>query len=183
MKRLPVLHYPDPRLRHKSRPVTEFDAGLHELLDALWNTMRLEGGIGLAAPQVAVPWRALVLDAKAVGAGEAGPLEVINPVILSASGKIAWDEACLSVPGLRESVRRHRDVVVSFRDRNGRAHKRHATGLLSVALQHEIDHLDGKLLLDRIPLPRRLVLLARLWVPSAIPLGRAPRSPRRATPA
>lgn len=188
MKHLTILTYPDPRLRHKAKPVREFDRALHELLDALWDTMRIEGGIGLAAPQVAVPWRALVLDSRVTGRGigtpqTEGPFEIINPVIVRSSGQVSWDEACLSLPGLREPVKRHRDVTLAYEDRHGQPHKINATGLLSVALQHENDHLDGKLFLDRLPLPRRLWLLARLCVPSSGLTPRVAQTARRAEPA
>lgn len=155
---LEILKYPDPRLKEKSQPVVVFDESLHALLDAMVQTMYAANGIGLAAPQVGRLLRAFVID---LGLQEGYPqrlYEFINPQIKQAAGSIKFEEGCLSVPGVAEQVTRKADIVVEYQDRFGAHQSMAIDGLLAVAIQHESDHLDGTLFVDRLsPLKRRLI--------------------------
>ncbi len=154
---LEILKFPDPRLKEKSQPVTEFTPELHRLLDQMAETMYGANGIGLAAPQVGRTLRAFVID---IGAQSDGPRklhEFVNPKLSNAQGKIAFEEGCLSVPGFTEEVQRKAKITVHFQDRFGNPQVMQADDLLAVAIQHENDHLDGTLFVDRLsPLKRRL---------------------------
>lgn len=145
MALLPILHFPDPRLRQKAKPVTCFDAGLSRLVDNLFETMYAAPGIGLAATQVNVPLRLMVID---VSDEKTEPRVFINPEILESRGEEEMDEGCLSVPGFYETVRRADWVRVRACDRNGEPFELETDGLLAVCIQHELDHLDGKLFVD-----------------------------------
>jgi peptide deformylase len=153
---LEILKFPDPRLKEKSLPVTEFNAELHRLLDQMAETMYSANGIGLAAPQVGKTLRAFVID---IGAqeGEIRKLhEFINPRLSNGQGKISFEEGCLSVPGFTEEVQRKSAITVHFQDRDGEPQVMQAEKLLAVAIQHENDHLEGVLFVDRLsPLKRR----------------------------
>lgn len=153
---LPVLKYPHPGLKARSVPVVDFGDELHKLLDSLKDTMRSLDGIGLAAPQVGRPLRAFV-----VGLGEELH-EFINPEILKKSGSIAFNEGCLSFPGLSETVERPKFVTIRYQDRYAINRTLEAQGLLAVAIQHEFDHLEGVLFIDRIPFLRRFFAKRRL---------------------
>jgi len=142
---LHILHYPDPRLRNKAKPVEAVDAALRELVDDMFETMYEAPGIGLAATQVDVAKRVLVID---VSENNDQPLCFINPEILEKSGEEKMDEGCLSVPGIFESVTRAQQIKVRALDREGESFEMEADGLLAVCIQHEIDHLDGKLFVD-----------------------------------
>jgi peptide deformylase len=145
MALLQILEYPDPRLRTKARPVTEFDAALHRLIDDMFETMYAAPGIGLAATQVDVHRRLIVID---VSAEKTEPQVFINPEILEREGAGTMEEGCLSVPGIFDEVQRAARVKVRFRDRDGATQERELEGLLAVCLQHEMDHLEGKLFVD-----------------------------------
>jgi len=155
---LEILKYPDPRLKKVALPVSEFGAKLHRLLDDMAKTMYGANGIGLAAPQVGESLRLFVID---LGPSENEPAklyEFINPEISEPQGKIAFEEGCLSVPGVTEEVDRSEKVTVRFRDRFGKPQKLEAEGLLAVAIQHENDHLNGVLFVEKLsPLKRRLI--------------------------
>ncbi len=142
---LNILHFPDPRLRRKAKPVAQVDAALRALIDALFETMYAAPGIGLAATQVNVAQRVVVID---VSPEKTQPLCFINPEILDQSGEEEMEEGCLSVPGYYDLVRRAERVKVRALDRNGQPFEIDADGLLAVCIQHEIDHLDGKLFVD-----------------------------------
>jgi peptide deformylase len=142
---LDILHFPDPRLRNKAKPVTEVTDELRELIDDMFETMYEAPGIGLASIQVNVPLRVIVVD---VTEDRSEPLALINPEILSKEGVEEMDEGCLSVPGVYETVQRADRVRVRYLDRDGNSVERDAEGLLAVCIQHEIDHLDGKLFVD-----------------------------------
>ena len=142
---LKVLHYPDPRLRHKAQPVTAVDDGIRRLLDDMLETMYAAPGIGLAAIQVDVPKRVLVVD---ISETKDQPLCLVNPEIVNAYGEEEMEEGCLSVPGVYERVQRAERIRVRALDRDGKPFEREADGLLAVCIQHEIDHLDGKLFVD-----------------------------------
>lgn len=138
-----VLYGEDDVLREKAKPIAKINESVHKLLDDLRDTMYSNKGVGLAAPQIGVLKRAIVVDA-----GE-GLIELINPEILEASGKEADLEGCLSIPGVLGEVERAASVVVQGLDREGREIKVQANGFCARALQHEIDHLDGVLFIDR----------------------------------
>jgi peptide deformylase len=145
MPLLEILKYPDPRLRTVAKPVVEVNDRLRQLIDDMLETMYDAPGIGLAATQVNVHERLLVID---ISEDKSEPLCFINAEILEQSGCIEVDEGCLSVPEVYESVERAEHVRVKALDRDGQAFELEAEGLLAVCIQHEIDHLDGKLFVD-----------------------------------
>lgn len=146
---LEIRKYPDKVLKKKAAPVTSIDAELQKLVEDMIETMHAAPGVGLAAPQVGVSKRIAVIDISAKGA-EMPLLVLINPVFLRKEGTIEFEEGCLSLPDYTAKVERAEKVGVRFHDRMGTEVEIEAEGLLAVALQHEIDHLDGLLLLDRI---------------------------------
>lgn len=145
MTRLTILEYPDPRLRTRAVPVDAVDARLRELIDDMLETMYAANGIGLAATQVDVHRRVLVAD---VSESRNEPRVFINPEILSRDGATTSQEGCLSVPGYYDDVPRAERVRVRALDRDGKAFEADLDGLLAICLQHEVDHLDGKLFVD-----------------------------------
>ncbi len=156
MALLPILEFPDPRLRKLASPVTDFDDRLHRLVDNMFETMYQSGGIGLAATQVNVHKRLLVLD---VSEEKNSPHVFINPEFKVIEEELQdYQEGCLSVPGFFEEVSRPRAIRVSARGRKGERFELEARGLLAVCIQHEIDHLDGKLFVDYLsPLKRQRI--------------------------
>ena len=142
---LQILHHPDPRLRNKARPVTTFDSVLKSLIDDMLETMYAAPGIGLAATQVNVHQRILVLDASP---DKSSPMHFVNPKIVETEGLNETEEGCLSVPGVFETIQRAERIVLTAFDGAGSALELEAKGLLAVCIQHEIDHLDGKLFID-----------------------------------
>lgn len=152
MPKLDILTFPDPRLRNKALPVTQVDADIRRLVDDMLETMYAAPGIGLAAPQVNISRRVVVIDTSE---HKDTPLCLINPNILSAEGREQMDEGCLSVPGFFETVTRAERVRVEALDRDGNPFTLDADGLLAVCIQHEIDHLDGKLFVDHISMLKR----------------------------
>lgn len=153
MALLAILEYPDPRLRLTAQPVVVFDASLARLVDDLCETLRASKGIGLAAPQTGDRRQVLVID---LSGGEAEPEIYINPEILARTAPGLVEESCLSVPGVVGNVVRATQVRVRARDRSGETFERDLEGMPAVCLQHEMDHLVGKLFVDRLPLLRRL---------------------------
>jgi peptide deformylase len=152
---LGILHFPDERLRRVCEPVQVFDAALQTLIDDMFETMYAAPGIGLAAIQVNVHKRLLVAD---VTADRSQPLCLINPEILATQGEEEMDEGCLSVPGFYETVRRADRIRVRALNRKGEPIEIDADGLLAVCIQHEIDHLNGKLFVDYLsPLKRQRI--------------------------
>jgi len=154
---LEIVTYPNKILKQISKPVERFDSELHKLLDNMYDTMKANNGVGLAAIQVAVPLRALIID---IGdeEGKQSPetlIEVINPEFLTWDGTIKDTEGCLSVPDYFDEVERYANVKVKFFDRFGKEHIMDADGLLSVAFQHETDHLDGHLFVERLDYIKR----------------------------
>ncbi|MEO6186681.1 MAG: peptide deformylase [Steroidobacteraceae bacterium] len=145
MARLAILEYPDPRLRTRAAPVTTFDAALKQQIAAMLETMYAAPGIGLAATQVDWHFRLLVID---VSEDQSNPHVFINPEILERSGTATGEEGCLSVPGIYDDVPRAERVRVRAHDAEGKAYERELEGMLAVCLQHEMDHLDGKLFVD-----------------------------------
>ena len=152
-----IITYPDKRLFLRSNEVETFDEELHSLLDDMYETMIAKNGIGLAAIQVAVPLRALIINLP----DEEGKqhkenlLELINPVIVEKKGSQVYTEGCLSVPEYYDDVERAEWVRVEYQDRNGNKKILEADGLLAVAVQHEMDHLDGHLFIERLPYLKR----------------------------
>jgi peptide deformylase len=140
-----ILEYPDPRLRTRAQPVTRFDAELNQLVDDMFETMYAAPGIGLAATQVDVHKRVMVIDVSKDGDQ---PLVFINPEILSREGEESSEEGCLSVPDNFADVKRAAKVRVRAYDRNGEVFERDYDDVLAVCVQHEMDHLDGKLFVD-----------------------------------
>jgi peptide deformylase len=145
MASLSILEYPDPRLRARALPVTRFDAALGKLVDDMLETMYAAPGIGLAATQVNVPQQVLVID---ISEERNQPLVFINPQIVSREGAVKTEEGCLSVPGVFDEVERAAKVRVRARDRSGGVFEQDLEGALAVCLQHEMDHLDGRLFVD-----------------------------------
>ena len=142
---LNILHFPDPRLRTVAQPVAEVNDEVRQLLDDMLETMYDAPGIGLAATQVNVHQRILVLD---ITEDKSGPMCFINPEITFHEGNISTEEGCLSVPSIYEPVKRFERIKVKALDRNGNSFELEADDLLGVCLQHEIDHLDGKVFID-----------------------------------
>lgn len=145
MALLNILHFPDPRLRTVAKPVIEFDDKLRQLVSDMFETMYDAPGIGLAATQVDRHIRLLVMD---VSDGKNRPRCLINPEILRADGEEETDEGCLSVPGFYEKVRRAEQIRVRAQDEHGEIFEFEAEGLEAVCIQHEMDHLEGKLFVD-----------------------------------
>lgn len=145
----PIVKFPDPLLKQRSDEVRVFDDALKTLVSDMAETMYTAPGVGLAAVQVGVLKRVLVLDAKS---GETGSeLEVyINPEIIASSGDLIWEEGCLSLPDFSEEVKRKEHVTVRFNDVTGAVHEKTLDGFRAVILQHELDHLNGVLATDRV---------------------------------
>ena len=151
-----ILKYPDKRLKQTSKDVEHFDGHLHTLLDDMYETMGENGGIGLAAIQVGVPQNVLVIELYDEEGEKASELfEVINPKIISREGEIKYKEGCLSIPEFYEEVTRSEHVTVSYKDRDGNDKTVDANGLLAIALQHEMDHLNGRLFFERLSILKR----------------------------
>jgi len=148
-------------LQRPAQPVETFDAALGQLIDDMIDTMYAAPGVGLAAPQVGVPLRVCVIDLS-VGKRGGELLTLVNPEFVSREGMQLEDEGCLSVPGFTASVPRPADVTVRAADRHGETRLIQATGLLARALQHELDHLDGKLFLDRLRGIRRDLIVRKI---------------------
>lgn len=145
MALLNVLHFPDPRLRTRAEPVERVDDTVRRLVDDMFETMYSAPGIGLAATQVDVHRRVIVID---VSESREAPVCLINPVITAREGEEEMEEGCLSVPGIYERVTRAERITVEALDRDGAAFAMDAEGLLAVCIQHEMDHLEGKLFID-----------------------------------
>ena len=147
MARLPILHFPDPRLRRRAEPVGTVDDGIRKLVDDMFETMYEAPGIGLAAPQVDVAVRVIAID---LSKDRNDPLCLVDPEIRWAEGEVEYEEGCLSVPGVYDMVKRAERVRVCATDRDGRSREIEAEGLLAACIQHEIDHLDGRLFVDHL---------------------------------
>ena len=144
-----IKKYPEPVLKKKAAPVTVFDDDLQKLIDDMLETMYAAPGVGLAAPQVGVSKRLAVIDISS--REEQYPLIVlVNPSILKSEGEIEFEEGCLSIPEYTAKVKRAEQLIVGCSDREGNQMEIEAGGLLAIAIQHEIDHLDGLLFIDRI---------------------------------
>lgn len=160
MALLDICTYPDPVLRCKAEEVEVIDEEIRKLIDDMAETMYHAPGVGLAANQVGRPIRIVVIDVQKEDCN--GLIALVNPRVVSASGEITFEEGCLSVPEFYTNVKRNEEVVVCGLDREGKKVEICAKGLLAVVLQHEIDHLEGKLFIDRIgPIARDI--FKRRW--------------------
>ena len=159
MTTLNILRFPDPRLRNVARPVKQVDDAIRKLADEMLETMYAAPGIGLAATQVNVDKRVIVID---VSEDRGQPLYLINPEILELEGVEQMEEGCLSVPGVYETVQRADKVRVRALGRDGKPFEMVADDLLAVCIQHEIDHLDGKLFVDYLSQLKRARIRKKL---------------------
>jgi len=156
---LTIREYPDPILSRRTSPVSEIDRNLRHLIEEMFGTMYEGRGVGLAAPQVGEGIRLCVLNCKGKPDGE---LILINPVIVSATGEATDEEGCLSVPGIRSKVTRAERVTVRAYDQNGKELELEADGLEARALQHETDHLNGRLFFQLLSEPGRMAIRRQL---------------------
>jgi peptide deformylase len=155
MPKLNILEFPDDRLRTVAKPVEHFDEALGALVDDMIETMYTASGIGLAATQVDRHIRLLVLD---ISEAQDEPRVYINPTVIAREGQQVCEEGCLSVPGIYAEVERAENIRIEARDRDGNTFQEDAAGLHSVCLQHEMDHLEGRLFVDYLsPLKRQMV--------------------------
>jgi peptide deformylase len=161
MSKLDIITIPDPILRKVATPVERIDDDLRRLADDMLETMYEAPGIGLAAPQVGVSRRLVVIDVSEKD-GEKAPLVLINPQILHRADEMSvYEEGCLSIPDVKVEIERPSEVEVRFLDRNGKEHIVRADGLLATAVQHEIDHLDGRLIIDFLSRLKRDMIIRR----------------------
>ena len=152
-----VITYPNKLLRTKSKDVEVFDEELHTLLDDMYETMIDQNGVGLAAIQVAVPLNALIISIPDENEEQKKEdiIEAINPKITHKDGVQVYTEGCLSVPGFNEDVKRAQHIIVEYQDRNGNPQKMECDDFLAVAWQHEMDHLEGHLFIEKLSLIKR----------------------------
>ena len=158
---LELRYYGDPVLRRRAEPVESVTPEILALVEDMFECMYRERGVGLAAPQVGVSLRVFVVDVEGDG-GERTKLALINPVMRRKEGSVVAEEGCLSIPGIRADVKRHREVLFEGLGEDGKPMAVPGTGLLARALQHELDHLDGILFIDRLSAIRRKLLEAKL---------------------
>jgi peptide deformylase len=156
-----LRYYGDPVLRQKAAPVAPVTLETRDLIRAMFECMYRERGIGLAAPQVGVSQRVFVVDVEDES-GERTKLAIVNPVMTAHAGSLVGEEGCLSIPGIHADVRRHAEVTFEGLDETGAPITVRGTGLLARALQHELDHLDGVLFIDRLSAIRRKLLEPKL---------------------
>ncbi|MFA7428798.1 MAG: peptide deformylase [Rhodospirillaceae bacterium] len=162
MALLPIIVAPDPRLKAKAKPVEKVDADIVRLMDDMLETMYAAPGVGLAAPQVGVSKRVIVVDAAEDDLPPA-PLRMANPeIIWTSPHNQTYEEGCLSLPEYFEDVERPAEVKVRYIDHQNEVRELHATGLLSVVLQHEMDHLGGTLFVDHLSALKRNMILRKL---------------------
>lgn len=160
MSLLNILQFPDPRLKKIATPVDIFDDGLVTLIANMFETLYEAQGVGLAATQVNIQKRVIVLD---VSAAQNQPVVLINPEFVSKQGILEWDEGCLSFPGVYAKIKRSQDIEIKYRDHLGKLQNLKANGgLLSACIQHEIDHLDGITFFDHLSLLKQELLRKKL---------------------
>lgn len=168
---LNIVTFPHPVLRERTKEIDTFDAELEKLVADMFETMYDAPGVGLAANQVGVSKRVAVIDVDYSIEGEnddlrrpvnQNPRILINPVIIKKGREFLFKEGCLSVPGFSEEVKRLEQLTVTYQDLKGETHTLDAEGLLAVAIQHEIDHLDGKLFIDRLSLTKRNLIKGKI---------------------
>ncbi len=147
MEKLDIVLYPDEGLREVCAPISEMSDELDKLIDDMLYTMYDAPGIGLAAPQVAVQQRLIVMDVSEKGNR---PIVLINPEVIHSAGSLTWEEGCLSMPGIYATIKRPSEIVVRGMNREGKTVELEASELLAVCIQHEIDHLNGKMFIDHL---------------------------------
>ena len=157
----PILKYGDQVLHDPARPIERVSTDIQQLIDDMVETMYAAPGIGLAAPQIGIPLRMFVIDLS-LGRDPAGLIVMVNPEFLERDGMQLEEEGCLSVPGFNATVVRPMHAIVSGLDRIGAPHQREGTGLLARAFQHEMDHLDGTLFVDRLRGIKRDLIVRRI---------------------
>jgi len=153
-----IVIYPDKRLKLISKDVTSFDSELHTLLDDMYDTMISKKGVGLAAIQIGVPLRALIINMPDDDSDEQtkeNTLEIINPIFVEKSGKEKHQEGCLSIPGIYEDIERAKYVKIEYQDRFGERYTIEDDDFLAVAIQHEVEHLDGKVFIEKLSFIKR----------------------------
>lgn len=158
MARLPLVIYPDSILTRRSADILEIDGALFEFGQAMTETMYLSHGIGLAAPQVAKNIRLITVDVEQDGDPKS-LFHLVNPVIVESHGRTTYEEGCLSFPGLAAEVRRKKEIHVQAYNLEGEEVDLHADGLLSICIQHEIDHLNGVCFVDRLNTVKRKLVV------------------------
>jgi peptide deformylase len=171
-----LVLYGDPVLRQSAKPVTAFDADLRDLVEEMFEIMYAEEGVGLAAPQVGDSRRVFIVEIPEDEETEGVRLVMVNPVLRSKAGSVVAEEGCLSIPGIREKVERAESVSLTFRDLDGAEHEIEAEGFLARAIQHEQDHLEGVLFIDRLSPMRRRLLRRQL---EDIAAGKVPKESER----
>ena len=159
MAKLNILEFPDPRLRTVAKPIEKVDSTIVKYAEDMLETMYDAPGIGLAATQVNIHLRLIVLD---VSDQKNDPIFLVNPFITRAEGEIESSEGCLSIPGYSEPISRYETIEYEAIDLNGHEKKDVANGLLAICIQHEMDHLQGKLMVDRISSTKRQLIRKRL---------------------
>ena len=159
MPLLPILRFPDPRLKKIAEPVADVDDSIKQLVQDMAETMYEAPGVGLAATQVNVHKRVIVID---ISDTHDELLALINPELVESHGAQLCEEGCLSVPGIYDKIERAESVVVRYLDLEGRIRAQEADGLLAVCLQHEIDHLEGRIFVERLSLLKQMRIKAKL---------------------
>jgi len=154
-----ILYYPHPNLRLKATPITQFDDHLKQFVNAMFETMYKHQGIGLAATQVNVQQQIITMD---INLDRKQPYVFINPTIIETSGEQEGNEGCLSIPGIFEEVKRAAFILVKAQDVSGKEFKLEATELLAACIQHEIDHLEGKLFIDYLSRLKQQMILKKM---------------------
>ena len=167
MALLEILTFPDPRLKNKATPVEQVDTQIKKLVEDMFETMYHAEGIGLAAPQIGVSKRVIVVDCGPRDTEETPlspkePIAIINPLVVESQGTTCFEEGCLSVPGYTDEVERAAEVVVTGLDAEGNPLRIEANGLLAVCIQHEIDHLEGLLFVDKLSRLKQALVKKRL---------------------
>jgi peptide deformylase len=162
MSVLNIEKYPSQVLKQKASPVEQVDDSVRALMDDMLETMYASSGVGLAAPQVGISTRVIVVDANINEDDDYPVLMLANPEIIEAEGSVEFEEGCLSVPEFTTLIKRPSEVTVRAMDRDGKEITIEADGLLAIVLQHEIDHLEGKLILDRASTIKREFYRKRL---------------------
>lgn len=157
-----VLIYPDPILRHGGKPITEFGADLRELADRMIEAMYVEGGVGLAAPQVGIEQKLLVLNPSGSKDDRSGELVICNPKVMRKKKREFGEEGCLSFPGIQAEVERWIEITVVYQDANGDEQALKCDGWLARIVQHEIDHLEGVFFVDRLTATEKLRVKSQL---------------------
>ena len=154
----------DSILRKKTTDIKNFDDNLHKIVNNMIDTLHVEEGIGLAAPQIGLDKSILVIDISSIDENEK-PMSCINPEIIATEGESVYEEGCLSIPGVREEVTRPEEIILKYQNETGKKHKEKFSGWKSRVLQHEIDHLNGILFVDRISPVKQKLLVAQDTIP------------------